>query len=177
MAKFFYFFKLFFFAGITFLLQFSFLNQFPGFLGKLNLFLLIIIYLFIFHNFKISLYFSLFCGLFLDIFSFYPFGAYSLLFLLTLILADFVWNNFFTNRSIYSYLTLSFFILLFFDLLLYSLIFLFENNTFSVIWFNKIFWFNLSMELCWIFLGIIFSFYFIIPKKATSGGSLYFDKN
>ncbi len=163
-------------ALIVFLFQFSFLNSLPGFLGRLNLILFLTIWFFIFSDLKISFYFSISVGLIMDIFSFYPFGIYSISFLITFFSANFIWQNLFTNRSIYSFLALSLFITLFFNLFAYLIILPFENNLSGIFWFNGTFWLNLLKEIIWMFIGIIFSFYFINPKKDHSE-SLSFEKN
>lgn len=176
MNKYWIFVKLFFLALLVFIIQSSFFNSFLSIFNRIDLFLFLIIWLFIFFNFKTSLYFALFSGLISDIFSFYPFGIYTLVFLSTVILADFVWNNFFTNRSIYSFLSLSFFLVLFHNLFLYLLLFLSEKAVFGVYWFNKIFWLNMFLSLLWVFFGVVVSFYFLRQPKSRSS-SLSFEKN
>lgn len=166
---------LFFLSLLVFLFQVSFLGSFSGVTSRINLFLLIIILFFVFSGYKSSLIFSLCSGLVMDIFSFYPFGLFTLSFLCTLFLADFVWNNFFTNRSIYSFLSLSFFLVFFYNIFLYFLIFLFEKNYFGVFWFNRFFWLNLFLEFIWIAFFMILSFYFFGSNKGVSSG-LVFEK-
>jgi cell shape-determining protein MreD len=175
MPKYFKFIFLFFLAFLIFLLQASFFNSLPGLWGRINLPLLFVISLFIFYNFKNSLYLSLFLGLFLDLFSFYFFGIYTISFLLTLFLADFVWANFFTNRSIYSFLILGAFLSLFYNFILYLFLLMFEKNSINVAWFGKYFWLNLGREVFWVILLILIFFYFLNRQKGRSGG-LSFEK-
>jgi len=166
---------LFLLAFLIFLLQASFLNSLPGFWGRINLPLLSVICLFIFYNFKNSLYLSIFLGLFLDLFSFYFLGIYTVSFLLTLFLADFVWNNFFTNRSIYSFLILGGLLSVFYNFILYLFLLIFEKSSINVAWFGKYFWLNLSYEIVWVVLLILTFFYFLNRQKGRSGG-LSFEK-
>lgn len=175
MPKYLKFIFLFILALLVFLLQISFFNSLPGFWGRINLPLLFVICLFIFYNFKNSLYFAIFLGLFLDLFSFYLFGAYTMSFLLTLFLADFVWNNFFTNRSIYSFLILGAFFSLFYNFILYLILFLSEKSIINIAWFNKYFWLNLGFETIWVTLMVLSFFYFSNRQKGRSGG-LSFEK-
>lgn len=175
MNKYWKFFKLFSLSLIIILIQLSFLNSLPGFWGKINIVLFFVVWFFIFNNFDKSLLFVLITGFILDIFSFYPFGIYSISFLLTLILASFIWNNFFTNRSIYSFLSITAVFSIFYNLFLYFLLFLFEKSFLGLFWFNKFFWFNLLLELAWLSVGIILSFYFLNSQK-RSHGALSFDK-
>jgi cell shape-determining protein MreD len=169
-------FVLFFLIALAiFIFQFSFINSLPGVFTKINLILFFIIWFFIFYNFKTSLVFSIFIGLILDIFSFYPFGVFTFILLLTVMLADFVWENLFTNRSIYSFLAISFILVIFYNISLYSLLFFFESNLFGVLWFGGIFWLNLFLELAWIVLGVTLSFYLISQKRGRTTW-LSFDK-
>lgn len=175
MKIFWYFLKIFFLTIIVFMIQWSFLNSFNNLFSRIDLFLFLMIWLFIFFDFKSSFNFALISGLLLDILSFYPFGIYTVVFLLTVLLADFVWNNFFTNRSIYSFLALSLILVLFYNLLLYFLFFIAESNLFGLYWFNKVFWFNLFLSLIWIFFGVVISFYFFRRPESRSSG-LSFEK-
>ena len=163
-------------ALVAFLIQFSVLNSLSGFWGRLNLILFLTIWLFIFRNFKISFYFAISAGIIMDIFSFYPFGLYSISFLVTIFMANFIWQNLLTNRSVYSFVALSLFITLFYNLFSYLLILPFEDNFFGVFWFNGIFWLNLLKEMIWMVFGVIISFYFVNPKKGRSDG-LSFEKH
>jgi hypothetical protein len=175
MFKFWKFFKFFLLALVVFLIQKSFINSFPGIISNINLILFFIIWLFIFYDFKASLYFSLSVGLLLDLFSFSFFGIYSLSFVLTLILANFISNNLLTNRSIYSFLSLSFFSVLFYRLFSHSLIYFFETRFLNALWFNSLFFLNFFLEVFWIFLAIIVSFYFL-QSRIGHIDSLSFDK-
>lgn len=176
MPKYLKFVFLFFLAFLIFLLQYSFFNSLPGFWGKINLPLLAVICLFIFYNFKNSLYLAIFLGIFLDLFSFYFFGVYTLVFILTLFLADFVWTNFFTNRSIYSFLILGGFLSIFYNFTLYLSLFILEKNDINISWFNGHFWLNLLYEIIWVVLLIIIFFYLLNRQKGRTGG-LSFEKN
>ncbi|MGI6347804.1 MAG: hypothetical protein ACOXZ1_01260 [Patescibacteria group bacterium] len=157
-------------------LQFSFFNTLSFSLFRINLALFLVIWYFIFKDFNSSVLLALFLGLFLDLFSFSFFGAYIISFLLTLIIAKLAWNNLFTNRSVYSFSLMTVIFALFFNLFLYLFIFLGESSFFGLWWFNKFFWFNLLVEIFYLNLGIIISFY-LIGSKQSFRGTLVFDKN
>ncbi len=159
MIKFINFFKFFVLALFIFLLQNGLINSMPGILSRINLFPFLIIFLFIFYNFQASLYFSVFLGFLLDIFSFYPFGVYLVSFLVVLSLANFFWDKFFTNKSVYSFLALSSFLLFFYNIVLYSIIYYFDSFYLDFFYFGKIFWINLFWEFFWLNLGVLISFY------------------
>ncbi len=175
MPKYLKFIFLFFFAFLIFLLQVSFLNSLPGIWGRINLPLLFVIILFIFYNFSSSVYAALFFAFFLDLSSFSVFGIYTLSFLITLFVADFVWANFFTNRSIYSFLILGILLLFFYNFLLYLFLLIFNKNISNAAWFGKYFWLNLLSEGFWVVLLILIFFYFLNRQKGRSGG-LSFEK-
>lgn len=175
MNKYWKFLKLFLLAVLVVLIQVSFFNSLPGLWGRINIALFLVIWFFIFNNFNKSLVFALMMGIVFDIFSFYPFGVYSISFLVTLTLANFIWSSFFTNRSIYSFLSITVVFSVFYNLFLYFLLFLFESNSIGLLWFNRFFWFNFLLELVWLNIGIILSFYFLNSQKKYQG-SLSFDK-
>ena len=164
-----------FLALFLFLMQFSVINSWSGFWARFDLILFFITWLFIFRDFKTSILFSFIIGIIMDIFSFYPFGFYTFSFLLTVVVANFVWQNFFTNRSIYSFLAVSLFMTFFYNLFLYFLIYLVEKNSLGISWFGGTFWLNLLLQTIWMFLGVIFSFYFLGPKRGHAN-SLTFEK-
>ena len=176
MPKYLKFILIFLLSLIFFLLQRVFVDSWSGFWGRINIPLLLVISIFIFNSFKSSFYFALFLGIILDLFSFYPFGLYSASLLLTLLLADFVWSNFFTNRSIYSFLVLGVFLTIFYNVFSYFIFFLFENNLSNLAWFNRFFWLNLLYELVWVFIIITALFYLLGRQKGRFSG-LSFEKN
>ncbi|HPT08126.1 MAG TPA: hypothetical protein PLE28_00280 [bacterium] len=175
MAKYFKIFGFILLALILFLIQFSGINSWSGFWARCDLILFFIIWLFIFRDFKVSILFSFIIGIIMDIFSFYPFGLYTFSFLLTIVLANFFWQNLFTNRSIYSFLVVSLFITIFYNLFSYFLIYLVNKNSLGISWFGGNFWLNLLLEIVWMFFGVIISFYFLNPKKSYLN-NLIFEK-
>lgn len=88
------------------LVQISFISSLPKVASGLNLILIILIFLLIITNFKLALIWAVSLGYLLDLFSFYPFGIYLVSLSLTIVIAHFLLANFFTNRSLYSFLAL-----------------------------------------------------------------------
>lgn len=86
--------------------QISFISGLPGFFSNLNLVLVVLIFILGFVNFNFAVWWSLGIGFLLEIFFFLPFGSYLISLGLTLIIANFLLNYFFTNRSLYSFLAL-----------------------------------------------------------------------
>lgn len=161
MLKFWKVFKLFFLALIIFVFQVSLINSSDNFFASFNITLFFLIYVFIIYDIRLCLFVGFFIGSLFDIFSFYPFGVYSLIILLTIFIVNFFLLNLFTNRSIYSFVAIGFFFSFFYYLLLYSALYLFSSKIDGVSWFNGILFLNFFKELIFILLAIVFSFYFL----------------
>ncbi len=86
--------------------QIAFISGLPGWLFNLNLVLVVLIFILGFSGFNFAAWWSVGAGFMLDIFSFLPFSAYLISMSLTVIIANFLLNYFFTNRSLYSFLAL-----------------------------------------------------------------------
>jgi cell shape-determining protein MreD len=83
--------------------QSSFLNVLPSFLGAINLMLILVIFTLFFYDFRSAIVTILVGGFWLDIFSFHFFGFYLLALFFTLLLAAWILNGWLTNRSLYSF--------------------------------------------------------------------------
>ncbi len=94
-----------FFIIILFLIQANFLSGLPV-LNNLNLILIISIFILSLRGLEFSINWLLAIGFLLDIYSFLPFGVHLVSFCLAVILINFLLVNFFTNRSLFSYLAL-----------------------------------------------------------------------
>lgn len=87
--------------------QLSFISGLPAHLNDLNLILIILIFILSLVNLNTAMWWAVGAGFLLDIFSFMPFGAYSVCLFLTIAIANFLLVNFFTDRSLYSFLALT----------------------------------------------------------------------
>jgi len=92
-----------------------------------NLILSIVIFITVILNYHRGLWFALFSGLIIDLFSFLPFGTMTAAMLLTVIIINGLFKNFFTNRSLYSLIILGFL-----GNIVYFVFFLFINLVFFV---------------------------------------------
>ncbi len=146
------------FLFLAVLFQIFFVNNLPYGLSKLNLILIILIFILSLANFEYAFWWALGVGFLLDVYSFHLFGTYLLAIIFSIIVANFLLINFFTNRSLYSFLMLSFLFLLIYEL---SLQFIFYFiNIFSHQYIFRIlkadFWLNLfQAEVYNLFLVII----------------------
>lgn len=87
--------------------QMSFISGLPAGLNNLNLILIILIFILSLVNLETAMWWAVGAGFLLDVFSFMPFGAYSACLFLTIAAANFLLVNFFTDRSLYSFLALA----------------------------------------------------------------------
>ncbi len=117
-----------------------------------------------------GLWFAFFCGLAMDFFSYLPFGTMTLLQVLSVIAINFMFINFFTNRSLYSLIFLGFLgnIIYIIGLLTFNFIFFVLNLNNNLDKF--LLWPNLA-GLMWqilfsvIVLGISFFVFSFFGKK------------
>lgn len=84
------------------LFQTSFIAALPWPFDYFNLTLSILIFVAVILSYRQALWFALFSGLILDLFSSLYFGTLTASLLLTAIILDALFKNFFTNRSFYS---------------------------------------------------------------------------
>ncbi len=97
------------FIIILVVFQISFIDGLPTYFNNLNLPLVTLIFILVLGGLNPAFWWSLGIGFMFDIFSFMPFGLFTICYFLTIILTHFLLINFFTNRSLYSFLTLTFF--------------------------------------------------------------------
>ncbi len=95
-------FVLFFSAILLSLFQIGFVSALPHPWNTLNLLLCGVIFIGIFFDYQIGIFFALIAGVLWDVYTGFSFGGYTLALLLTLIVIHIVFENFFTNRSLYT---------------------------------------------------------------------------
>jgi cell shape-determining protein MreD len=152
----------------TVILQVSFLTTWPSPINGLNLVLSLVIFLVIIMDQKSALVWALVGGFLLELFSGLPFGATSISLLLTVLLTDFLFKNFFTNRSLYSLLILGYLGSVCYhlsSLTIITTILLISNQSFSLVYvgfFEMLFW---RPFLNMIILTVIFYSYHLSTGK------------
>ena len=87
--------------------QTSFINSLPYPLSQFNGPLIMLLFVLVLGGEKRIYWWSVGTGVLLDTVSFYPFGIYLASFTATVFLCCFLLMNFFTNRSLYSFLALT----------------------------------------------------------------------
>ncbi|PLX20907.1 hypothetical protein C0584_03935 [Candidatus Parcubacteria bacterium] len=88
------------------LLQASFVSALPSPFANINILLVVLVYVLIVGSFEISFIYALSFGFLMDMFSFMSFGSHIFGFLFSIVVANFLLVNFFTNRSFYAFLAL-----------------------------------------------------------------------
>lgn len=139
------------------MVQISFIAGLPAGLNNFNLVLVVLVFILILTDLNLAAWWAIGLGFFLDIFSFSAFGINLLCLSATAVIAYFLLNNFFTNRSLYSIAALVSLSTVFHEVFLALSLFL-ENfflklDANSV--FNAAFW---SSKLSQLILNLIFSF-------------------
>ncbi|MCX6798313.1 MAG: hypothetical protein NTX66_03845 [Candidatus Falkowbacteria bacterium] len=94
-------------AFLVVTLQLAFINTLPGVWGRFNPLLLTAVFVLFFFDLESALIFALALGLWLDIFSFVPFGFNISLLILTVLALHLLLTNWLTNRSFYSFAALA----------------------------------------------------------------------
>lgn len=122
-------FKIFLILSIALLavfLQFSFISPLPVFFRAINLPLAFLLIILIFFSSLEALIVSFFFGFIFDSWYFSPFGTYLLSFLVIILFAQIVLNNWLTNRSLYSFLVLTIISSFFYNIVWSSFNFIFS---------------------------------------------------
>lgn len=91
---------------LLFAIQLAFIPVLPGWIGSLNLILVVLVFILVFGNFNLAMLWALTLGFLYDALSFSIFGLHLLSLGLTVMAVNFLLKNFFTNRSLYSLITL-----------------------------------------------------------------------
>lgn len=116
------------FVILVSLVQAGFLSVLPWPANYLNLVLSAAIFITFAIEYRQGLWFSFFAGLIIDLFSYLPFGSFSAILLATVIAVNALFNNFFTNKSLYSLIFLGLL-----GSLIYTTALLFFNFSFFIV--------------------------------------------
>ena len=139
----------------------AFILSLPPVINSLNLVIVILVMLLGLSEFKITLWWAVGLGIMLDLYSFLPFGLSTVGLLCTVIFAQMLITNFFTNRSLYSFIALTFFASLFHEILTRGIVLAVYYFTHRGLKFpfDAHFPVNLAYQLCMNILAVILIFY------------------
>ena len=151
------------------LFQIGFVKALPIWFSEINLILLVLVFFLGFNRLKTVLFWGAGMGIIYDLYTFVPFGAYTMSLLITIFLAYFLMVNFLTNRSFYSFLVLTSFTIFCFEFssfIIINISSLIFNREFLFV-FNKMFF---LYKLYGLFLNLflmsifLYLFNFFSPK-------------
>jgi len=103
------------------IVQVAFVSALPFWLKNINLLIIFLVFILSLRGFMFGFWWTAGMAFILEIFSFLPFGVYFFSLISAFFLANFLLTNYFTNRSLYSYLALTLASLFTYQVLLYSL--------------------------------------------------------
>ncbi len=144
-------------------IQITFVGNLPFYFNNINLLIIVLVFVLVLGGLRLALTWAVGLGILFDFYYFLPFGSFVINLFLTSLLTYFLLRNFFTNRSLYSFLALGFFANISYNIILFLIIYLnsFLTKTSSSLSFNI----NLlKLELMQIILNslvIIMGFYLI----------------
>lgn len=151
------------------LLQVSFLVTWPKPISTINLILVLVIFLIALANYQRGLWWAFGGGLLLELSSFELFGGQVLSLLLTAVIINFLFTNFFTNYSFYSLTVLGVIGTLAYNFLIFLIQLggIFLGLTTKVISLSRIFFLNLGWQIFFhliILYILFFIFHFLIGR-------------
>ena len=129
------------FSIVIFIFQLSFLNSLPLYFHYISAVLITIVFVLSIGGIRDAFWWVIFFGVLADLYSFSVFGVYIISYLTVLFVLNLLLNNFFTNRSLYSFFILTIIAILIFEILSYLLIYLFSFI------FNSEFLFDINLYL------------------------------
>jgi hypothetical protein len=142
-------------------LQLAFISGLPGWLSSLNLVLVVLIFILGFADFNFAIWWSLGAGPMLELYSFLPYGAYLVSLCLTIIIANFLLNYFFTNRSLYSFLALAALATFAYELIINFISLIIIPVSIYFFWASLNFWVYLLEQLCLNLLFTLIIYYLV----------------
>ncbi|RLC36956.1 hypothetical protein DRH27_04425 [Candidatus Falkowbacteria bacterium] len=117
-------------AIILAIIQIAFISGLPSWFSNLNLILVVLVFILGLTGFRYAWWWSLGLGILLDVYHFLPFGIFLISLSLAILLTNFLLTNFFTNRSLYSFLALTTLAGISYKIILYFLSF--TSNFFNI---------------------------------------------
>lgn len=148
------------FSGVA-IVQSAFISSLPSVYFAINLPLTALLFSLLFFNRSTTLVIAIFMGFWLDILGFNFFGLHIFVLLTIVFILDLILRNWLTNRSLYSFLVLSILSAIIYNILLYGMVAIWQSgqNDFSFFLFQSYFWKQLMWQMFWnaIFMILFFS--------------------
>ncbi|HTW97065.1 MAG TPA: hypothetical protein VMD74_05405 [Candidatus Methylomirabilis sp.] len=146
------------------ILQLAFVSGLPSWLAQFNLLLIFLVFSLEWSKDETMIWWFLLVGFLFDLYWSGSFGFYLIFWPLIWLWAKFLSANFFTNRSLYSFLGLAFFTAVFYYFLLNIMFYLrqiFSGKSSVIFFLVKNFWVNLAAGLVINLLAVIILFYLV----------------
>lgn len=167
--------------AISFLavIQIGFISALPGWPAYANLAVVVLIYILGFWGLKYALVWGVGTAFILDIYSFSFFGLHSLGFLAALLLANFLLNSVFTNRSLYSFAAIAALAGLAYKLLLFLGVFFIDRLRGEAFanFFEYGFWRGAAIEIIMNIIIAVICFYILVYLGTSLKPALLNRKN
>jgi len=158
--------------------QISLISSLPYYLNQINLALVVLIFILVLGDQKLALAWSIVLGFLFDVYFFLPFGFFLVCLPLTILAADFLLNNFFTNRSFYAFMALTFFSTFLYEFLRNTFVYIIDffriNST--IFLFTKFFWVNFFIKIT-VNLALTFVFFYIVSFVSLKLKPVFLVKN
>jgi hypothetical protein len=146
------------------IIQIGFVSGLPPWASQLNLIIIFLVFYLEFSKDGKMIWWLVLVGFFFDIYLPFFFGFFMILWPLVYLFAAFLSANFFTNRSLYSFLGLTFFTAVFYSLV-FNLLFyfqaLFSENKTPLFILSKNFWLSTGEAALVNLLAVIILFYLV----------------
>lgn len=156
-------------ATLLFVIQYSFVSILPIPFSNLNLYIISLVFVLVLEGRGRAFFWAIVFGFLSGSFAFTSINVNLLIFPVLVLLADFLLINFFTNRSLYSYLIMSTSSILFYDVFfaftsdLFYGGFSFDIFKFMAIYFSKEYLWVLSINI--ILVVIVFYIFNFVGQK------------
>lgn len=150
------------FVAALAILQISFVSGLPVLLRELNAVLIFLVFSLEWSGGYKTVWWFLLIGLLFDLYFPIRFGFFIIFWPIVFLFAFFLATNFFTNRSLYSFLGLTFFAVIFYYFAYNSFLYLngfFSDNKIALFFLTKNFWYRLGDGLILNLLAVFILFY------------------
>lgn len=151
------------------LFQVSAILALPFPFNKINLLIIAIVFVLFIYDFEMAFFWTVLSGLLLDFYAFSSSGANFISLILSLVIINFLFKNFLTDRSLYSFFALSTISLIVYEIgyLLVNFLFFIFGQKEMIIEFGRSFFMNLfyGLLLDWLVVFLVFYIFNFFSKR------------
>lgn len=149
-------------ALLVSLIQLTLIQPLFSWFGYFNLVLVALLFVLSLSGFNKAIIWAFVVGFVYGVYGFFPSPVFIIYFLLALIIVDFLLRNFFTDRSLYSFLALTLILVFIFNLFFYATLYIWHWYSLDLTFFllSKGFWINFLKGMIYNFGLVFICFYF-----------------